>query len=123
MISLEVFRDYMDEILEELPEEFFRELNGGVLLKEEKRFHPQSRKEDLCIMGEYRREYGLGRYIILYYGSFEYVYSHLPEEALRKVIKKTLLHEFRHHLEYLAGEKDLEVEDAVKIEKYKKGCQ
>ena len=30
-----------------------------------------------------------------------------------------LLHEFRHHLESLAGERDLEIEDAVAVSQYK----
>lgn len=47
------------------------------------------------------------------------VYGYMTEEALRKRVRKTVLHEFRHHLESLAGERDLEVEDAIQIARYK----
>ena len=30
-----------------------------------------------------------------------------------------ILHEFRHHLESLAGERDLEIEDEIEISRYK----
>ena len=32
---------------------------------------------------------------------------------------EVLLHEFRHHLESLAGERDLEIEDAVELTQYR----
>ena len=41
------------------------------------------------------------------------------EEEIRVQIRKVLLHEFRHHLESLAGERDLEIEDAVNVSQYK----
>ena len=41
------------------------------------------------------------------------------DEELRVQIRKVLLHEFRHHLESLAGERDLEIEDAVNVSQYK----
>lgn len=118
MISYEAFEQMMCEIVEELPKEFFDELNGGVILKEEVKTHPKSIGEELSIMGEYCRNRYLGRYVVIYYGSFMRLYSLLPDDKLRKRLRKTILHEFRHHLESLAGEKDLEVEDAVQIARY-----
>ena len=52
-------------------------------------------------------------------GSFAQVYGHLPKEDLAKRLRKVLLHEFRHHLESLAGERDLEIEDAIEIAEYR----
>jgi hypothetical protein len=60
----------------------------------------------------------MGRYISIYYGSFKRVYGHLPKEELRKKLMKTLKHEFTHHLESMAGEKDLEIEDEKFIREY-----
>ncbi len=40
---------------------------------------------------------------------------------MKRKIRHTVLHEFRHHLESLAGEKDLEIEDAVNLYRYKYG--
>ena len=41
------------------------------------------------------------------------------DEELRVQIRKVLLHEFRHHLESLAGERDLELEDAAELTQYR----
>ena len=118
-MNIDRFSEMLNEIAGEMPEEFFEELNGGIVLKEERKLHPQSRNEELCILGEYHRDKYLGRFITIYYGSFMQVYGYMTEEALRKRVRKTVLHEFRHHLESLAGERDLEVEDAIQIARYK----
>ena len=34
MISVETYREIVSELLDELPEEFFRELTGGVIVSE-----------------------------------------------------------------------------------------
>lgn len=106
-------------MIEELPEDLFRELNGGILLQEIKKTHPESIGENLYIMGEYHNSHAMGRYIIIYYGSFMHVYGRFSEDKLKAQISKTLRHEFRHHLESLAGEDDLEVEDAIQMMRYK----
>ncbi|MFV0529177.1 MAG: metallopeptidase family protein [Lachnospiraceae bacterium] len=118
MISQEEFMELLDEISGEIPSEIFQGLNGGVILRPEEKLHPQSQGNDLWVLGDYNRNQ-MGRYINIYYGSYSRVYGHLEGEALRKKLRHTLLHEFRHHLESLAGEYDLEVEDAIQIAKYK----
>lgn len=120
MITYEEFADLTDEILETLPEEFFRELNGGVNVKEQCRIHPESVGDELIILGEYHTNHYLGRIIDIYYGSFARLYGYLDREALKDRLQKTILHEFRHHLEALAGEEDLAVEDAVCLAEYKR---
>jgi len=72
----------------------------------------------LYILGEYRRS-SSGRNIAIYYGSFKKAYNGLSYENLRKKLKNTLLHEFTHHLESLAGERDLEIKDAENIQRYR----
>ena len=47
------------------------------------------------------------------------VYGHLDEEGLKTEMWRVLRHEFLHHLESLAGEHSLEIEDAVRIAAYK----
>lgn len=118
MISQEEFLDMLDELCGELPEEFFHKLNGGVILQEHAKLHPKARDNDLWIMGEYCRNGSLGRYVNIYYGSFQQVYSGLSYDALKKQVRHTLRHEFRHHLESLAGEKDLEVVDKIRLDQY-----
>lgn len=120
MISFDDFQILIDEIIQTFPEEFFRELNGGVFAREYAKQHPASFHGDLFIMGEYCVQRHLGRFIVIYYGSFAQVYGHLADEELAVRLRKVLLHEFRHHLESLAGERDLEIEDAIYIADYKR---
>ena len=60
---------------------------------------------------------------MIYYGSFAAVYGYEGPEELRERVRKTILHEFRHHLESLAGERGLEVEDAIRLADYRKRRQ
>lgn len=119
MLAFEEFEDLVYEIAETLPEDFYRELNGGVMVRERRKIHPESLADDLSILGEYHRSGHLGRYVVIYYGSFMAVYGYLEKEDLKKRVRKTILHEFRHHLESLAGERGLEIEDARQIAAYK----
>lgn len=119
MISLEEFETIVQEIIDTLPEAFFRELNGGVIVRQEEKLHPASVGNDLFIMGEYQIRRYLGRFVVLYYGSFARCCGGWPREIFQEKVRKVILHEFRHHLESLAGERDLEIEDAVEIAQYK----
>lgn len=119
MITIDEMEEMLDEIAAGLPEDFFRELNGGVILLPESKLHKDSIGNDLYILGEYRREAGLGKYIAIFYGSFMRVYGHLSAGRLKEKLESTVKHEFRHHLEYLAGAYDLEIEDARHIEEYR----
>ena len=119
MYTIDEVETMLGEIADELPGAFFERLNGGILLLEECKMHPES-KGDLYIMGEYCHRRDLGRHINIYYGSFMRVHAHAPEETLRRELRKTLLHEFTHHLESLAGERGLEIKDRQKLEDYRR---
>ncbi len=119
MISFERFEELTYELAEMLPVEFFRKLDGGVMAREMTKIHPAAQDDDLLILGEYHMDPHLSRFVVLYYGSFMRAYGHLDEERLRKEMWRVMRHEFRHHLESLAGENSLEVEDAVRIAAYK----
>lgn len=118
MVSLEEMETILDEVTVGFPQELFKELNGGILLFPETKLNPVGRKNDLFILGEYHRGGNMGRYIVIYYGSFMKVYGRLEKEALRDRLIHTLKHEFTHHLESLAGERGLEIEDARYLENY-----
>jgi len=118
-ISLEEFGEILDEITEELPAEIFVSLNGGINLIPEALPHPEAANGNLYILGQYHSGGHLGRYITLYYGSFMHLYSGSSRKYLRKQIDKVLRHEFLHHLESLAGEKELEIKDANDLARYK----
>ncbi len=118
MIPIEEMEAMLDEIASEFPPELFKELNGGIMLMPDVKLHPKSMGNDLYIMGEYHRGGNMGRYITIYYGSFEKVYGHLTKRRLKEQLTITLKHEFVHHLESMAGEKDLEKKDVRDIEAY-----
>ena len=113
-VSFERFEEITAELTDRLPEELFRELSGGVMAREQTKLHPAGLNGDLYILGEYHVHPHLGRFVVLYYGSFM---------ACLGWMWKVLRHEFLHHLESLAGEKDLAVEDAKKIAVYRRERQ
>ena len=117
-VSFERFEEITAELTDRLPEELFRELSGGVMAREQTKLHPAGLNGDLYILGEYHVHPHLGRFVVLYYGSFMACLGWMEEERLRERMWKVLRHEFLHHLESLAGEKDLAVEDAKKIAVY-----
>ena len=115
MLTIDEVQEVLNDLAEELPEAFFKELNGGIILLPEAKQSEYSQNGDLYNLGSYHRGGGMGNYIAIYYGSFERLYSHLSDEALKNQLRKTLRHEFRHHMENLSGEKGLEVEDEIYI--------
>ena len=66
MISINMYTRLANDILQDLPSELFNSLNGGVIIEEEAKLHPESLSSSpLYIMGEYHSEpHGLGKYII-----------------------------------------------------------
>jgi hypothetical protein len=122
-LDIDGFQTLLEEIAAEIPDELFKELNGGVVLLPEAKLHPKAVNGDLFVMGEYRVQIpGMGRYVALFYGSFEKVHGRAMAKGeaamLRAEIKKTLLHELRHHLESLSGVRDLEIDDERMIASY-----
>jgi hypothetical protein len=120
MASIEEVQIILDEIAEELPPEIYKDLNGGIILLPQVKFHKKSVDNDLYVMGEYRNERISGRYIIVYYGSVERLYGNLSRNRLKNKLRSVIKHEFIHHLESLAGEKHLEIEDERKLSEYLK---
>lgn len=118
--TIDSFHEMLNLIAEEIPPDFFKELNGGIILLERAKKHAQTKPgQPLYIMGEYKRDQ-TGRQITLYYGSFRKIYPHLSEKRLYTKIKDVLLHEFTHHLENLAGERGLEKKDEEQMHRYLK---
>ncbi|MDO5037459.1 MAG: metallopeptidase family protein [Tissierellia bacterium] len=107
----------LDQLIEEIPEIYLRGLNGGIILSEEILYHPQGKNQDLLIMGQYQVS-PLGRMIVLYYGSIYARHRFTPHQALVEALRDLLHHELTHHLERLAGENDLALEDMRQIEDY-----
>lgn len=110
--------DILNKLADELPQEFFKDLNGGINLSEETKMQPASIAPNLYIMGQYSTDPFLGRRITIFYGSFEHAYGHCSREVYENELRKTLRHEFRHHLEGLGRLRDLEVQDEIELAKY-----
>ncbi len=120
LLSIDEVGDLLDEIAETIPEALFQGLTGGVILQEEALPDPQPNAEDLFILGEYCNDM-LGRYINLYYGSFAALYTDAPLRVWKRELRTTLLHELTHHIESLAGVRDLEIKDEIEMEMYRSG--
>ena len=113
MIGTEAYRAIVSELLDELPEPFFRELSGGVLVSEAAVIPDYARGNDLYTLGQYQVSSGM-RQIVLFKGSFDRVYPHVGAAEAKELLRGILRHEFRHHLEALGGvhnSSSLEAED------------
>ncbi len=118
MITIDEAGQMLDELAEELPLEFYRELNGGILLSPEEKLHPEDMTDNLFTLGEYHVD-RLGRHITIYFGSFARVLGDAPRDVYRDELRVTLRHEFTHHVEMLAGERGLEIKDEERMASYR----
>ena len=113
MISLEEYEGIIEELLDELPAEFFRELSGGVIVSEAEVIPDYARGDDLYTMGQYQVTFGM-RQIVMYKGSFDRGYPYADPAEARRLLRGILRHEFRHHLESIGrihNSSSLEAED------------
>ena len=117
MFTIEEINYMLDEIAEELPKEIFLDLNGGVSLLAETKTSDKDPEGGLYTLGEYRHDQ-MGRYIVIYYGSLIAVHGYTTHKMMRNHLRDVLTHELTHHLESLAGERDLEIEDEMDLNDY-----
>lgn len=78
--SYEQVGDWLEEISAGFPDAFFDQLDGGIQLEEEALPDPEFPLGEMYIMGEYCHDL-LGRYIVLYYGSFAALLAEEDEET------------------------------------------
>ena len=119
MPTLDEAREMLDGLIAELPGEIFARLNGGVLLLPDVKLSPEAVADDLYTLGEYEHSHHMGRTVRIYYGSILRAHGDLPPERLRKTLREVLHHELTHHLESMAGERGLEMDDALHLAWYK----
>jgi len=113
MITTEQYNTIITELLDELPEEFFRVLSGGVIVSEASVIPDYAQGNDLYTMGQYQIYSGI-RQIVMFRGSFNRAHPNVDLFEAKELLRGILRHEFRHHLEFLAGIHDsssLEAED------------
>ena len=92
----------ISELMDELPDEFFRDLTGGVIVSEALVIADYARNNDVFVLGHYQVSAGV-RQIVMFKGSFDRVYPNADTGKAREVLRGILRHEFRHHLEFLSG--------------------
>lgn len=108
----------LELITDQVPQELYRDLSGGVILSESVKLHPNSiPQRPLYIMGEYQNQI-TGRLIVIYFGSFNVVYGALPDDDFFEKLRHVFAHELRHHVEMLSGVKDLERFDDERFGRY-----
>ena len=117
ILSIDRCYDILDRLVEEYPPQLLDSLNGGILLLEEALPDPEA-GDDVFIMGEYCWD-ELGRYIVLYYGSFVELLAEEDERIWEDELRITLRHELTHHVEGLAGERSLEHKDSAQLEEFR----
>ena len=116
LLSFDEVGEILDDLAEKIPEPFYQDLNGGILLLPEAMPDPEN-GPDLYILGEYCVD-EMGRYINIYYGSFAALYADEPRETWVEELNTTLRHEFTHHVEGLAGERSLEYKDSAQLAQF-----
>ena len=118
MLTYEESDEAIANMVEELPQEILVGLNCGINLRRDTLYDDNG----LVILGQYHVEpMGLGRYVTINYGSMVNVYGHLSKNAFKKKLRYVLHHELTHHLESLAGDRSLEIQDAIDKRKYLSG--
>ena len=124
-MTYEAFKETVEAMVEEIPEEFMEGLQGVHVLEHVKR---ETKYEDVVRLGEYLDPgpesflggNGLGRHIALYYGSFKDIAAGEPNFDWEEEIWETLTHELRHHVESLAGDVSLIEEDVQRAKSFKR---
>ena len=111
ILTYEQMGDLLEEIAAQFPDAFFQDLNGGIQLEEDALPDPDFPPGEMYIMGEYCHDL-LGRYILLYYGSFAALLAEEDETVWREELFATIAHEFTHHMEDTAMLHALDDKDA-----------
>ena len=120
MISIEEYRTIISELMDELPEEFYKGLSGGVIVSEAMVIPDYARNNDLYTMGHYQVSSGI-RQIVMFKGSFDLAYPQADAIEARGILRGILRHEFRHHLEsmgHIRNSSSLEAQDEREKESY-----
>ena len=89
-MDIDKFQAMLAEMLDELPEPFFEELHGGVIVSPRCKENPHSRGGDLYILGEYHRSHAMGNQIVIYYGSFMRLYGKAAEQTFERELRAVL---------------------------------
>lgn len=94
--------------MEDLPPGILAHLNGGILIRPERKS-----LRGFVTLGTYNYQpKSLGRFILIYYGSFKAIYGRSNVNSIKKKLRETICHELLHHWESLSGTNSMAKEEA-----------
>lgn len=79
----------IERLYKKLPPVITKELNGGISILPQVKINPVKRGKNCYILGEYCSGGIMGRYINIYFGSFEAVLQGADEEAWKGQLPTT----------------------------------
>ncbi len=110
LLDIDRFTDMAGAIVDDIPEKFCRDLNGGFNVVE-----AAKKDGEYLIMGEYITDDIMGSTIMIYYGSFVELLGGADAGIWEKELRETILHELRHHVEIMAGVDYLTAEEMAEL--------
>ena len=125
-MTFDEFQQLLAEMVDEIPERFMEGLQSILALEQEQ---PEPEYRDVYRMGEYLDigpeqflggSSGIGRHVVLYWGSFRRVATGDPGFDWETEIWETLTHELRHHVESLAGDASLIEQDELDAREFQR---
>lgn len=117
-MTIAEFIDYVTYVSEkEIPPILLKDLNLGIQVSP--KLQEDDEEKDYYIMGEYI-ENELGNQVVLYYGSFFYFLDGETLSTWKQEIMDTIKHELIHHIESMAGQEDLALQEDKEVLKRKK---
>lgn len=117
-MKIDTFIDFVINVSEkEIPTILLSDLNLGIYVSPKKQV--DDAEKDYYIMGEYIQN-ELGNQVVLYYGSFAYLLEDEPLNIWHKEIMDTIKHELIHHVEAMAGQEDLALQEDIEVFNRKK---
>ena len=123
-MTYEEFREATEVLIREIPDDFLEGLQGIHVIEDEK---PEEEYVEVWRLGEYLdpgpQDFlgfgeGLGRHVVLYFGSFVQVANKNPNFDWEGELRDTITHELRHHVESLAGDVTLIEDDLTRQRKF-----
>ena len=116
--TIDIVHNILDDLCAKIPSQLLADLNGGIILHDEIKYHEKAVQDNILVLGSYHR-FGVRRQINIYYKSIKRAYPLMTRLALEEKLEELLLHELRHHIEYKARVKDLIDEDKKLLEMLK----
>lgn len=117
-MKLDEFITFVEYITDkEIPPILLRDLNLGIIVNPKKQ--KDDEEKDYYIMGEYIQNEA-GNQVLLFYGSFRYFLEDESIKVWHKEIMDTIKHELIHHIEAMAGQEDLALQEDLEVYNRKK---